>query len=137
MILPWWAWLYLALAYLLWIGGIIDDYRDSPSLWRPAVSILSLLLITLFVFGCFSDIVAEAIGWYAPPLTLAVAGWEFWAARRDRQMMEKEKGKDGSPSESTIRMALLVNALIVLPGILAGIKLSWEMISSHFGLGHV
>lgn len=128
--LPWWAFLYLAIVLIANVGGAAEDYQRSKSM--AFAHILSFSFVCVFVTGYFYPDTIAFLGFALFPMVIGGLLWEFFSAMIDAQkgrvMLENEIDLDEQDKQGIMDVAMIVNALIVLPGYIIGLKLCVDMV---------
>lgn len=124
--LPWWASLYLLVVLGLYVAGL---FTEKPRSRHEFVgSAMSLFSICTFVICYFSLEVFQLFGLLVIPLTACGIYWEFTRAIREtsyaREMLAEEGDLTDGEQDFLLNIAIGFNALIVVPGYLAGAVLS-------------
>ncbi len=126
---PWWAVLYLTVLFAFTVAGIIEDWTRNPR--GTCSSAISCFFSIVFVIGYFNAPWAAKFGWVLIPMVIYGLMWEFYASVRETGQAEQELKtyEDLTDEEKSflLNMAIVFNALIVLPGYLAGIKLCVDL----------
>ena len=133
--LPWWASLYLGLFALVAVAGAYEAFPRSRAI--SFLSLLSFCFVTLLVSGFFMPPVAHELGWWALPITVTGLGWEFFSAVNDMDRAGEELHRDIALTDGerdiVCHCAMLINAVLVVPGYMAGLKLSYDLIAGVLG----
>lgn len=126
---PWWAVLYLVVLFSFTVAGIAEDWRRNPP--GACSSAISCFFSIVFVIGYFNEMWAAKFGWVLIPMVIYGLMWEFYASVRESGQAEEElKTYDDLTDEEKsflLNMAIVVNAMIVLPGYLAGLRLCVDL----------
>ncbi len=134
VLMPWWAWLYLAFVLVMFVWGFAMD-KDMK---RDELigSALSLFSICVFVSSFFNAYIAQFFGMLLLPMVLIGALWEFKRAidGTDNAQDELSRERDLSDGERTVllNVAIGFNALIIVPGYVIGAVLCFHMIKGLF-----
>lgn len=124
--LPWWGYLYLAILGLLTLAGIIEELKKPGGQLYALGTLITLLIITAFVFGYFNQNISELIGFFSIPLLTTVLIYDFFLTSRDLTIGSQTFLKPADDVKS--RMDLLTATLIVAPGYLAGFIILYRAI---------
>ncbi|MCB1682758.1 MAG: hypothetical protein KDI65_12600 [Alphaproteobacteria bacterium] len=126
---PWWASLYLVVLFSFTVAGIIEDWRRNPR--GACASAISCCFSFVFVIGFFHPDWATKFGWVLIPMLIYGLMWEFYASVQESSEAEQElKSHDDLTEEEQtmlLNMAIIVNALVVVPGYMAGLKLCMDL----------
>lgn len=126
---PWWAVLYLVVLLSLAAAGALEDLKSNPK--GACSSAISCVFSFVFVVGYFNEAWAAKFGWVLIPMVVYGLMWEFYASVRESGQAEAElKGYDELTDDEKnllLNAAIVMNALIVLPGYLAGLKLCVDL----------
>lgn len=126
--LPWWASLYLITVLGLYIAGLFTEKKRSQH--EIVGSAMSLFSICTFVLCFFYAGLAVLFGYLVIPMALVGIYWEFTRAVQETSYARKMLSEEGDLSEGEqdflLNMAVGFNALIIVPGYLAGIILSFR-----------
>lgn len=128
--MPAWAWCYLVFCVLLFaVGATADKLRSRNHLISSA---LSLFCICLCVTGFFNENIQNLFGYSIIPLVCMGIFWEFSRAVRETKLAEEELENEGDLSEKErsilLTLAIGFNGIVVVPGYVAGILLSFRII---------
>lgn len=126
--LPWWASGYLLLVLGLFVAGF---FTEKPRSQHDMIgSVMSLFSICVFVLCFFSAEIFALFGLLVIPLTLMGVYWEFTRAVAETSYAREMLGEEGDLSEGEqdflLNVAVGFNALIFVPGYLAGVFLSFR-----------
>lgn len=124
--LPWWASGYLLIVLGLYVAGL---FTDKPRSQHDIIgSAMSLFSICTFVICFFNADIAALFGLLVIPMSLMGVYWEFRQAVQEssyaREMLADEGDLDEDEQDFLLNIAIGFNALIVVPGYLAGVIVS-------------
>ena len=134
--LPWWGWAYLLLVLTMFVIGFFvrDSGFDAD---RSVASAFSLFSICIFVVGFFNPPLITFLGLFVIPMTAIGVYWEFTRAVRETARAQEELAGahdlDDEERGFLLNMAIGLNALVVVPGYMMGIILSYHMIAGLLG----
>jgi hypothetical protein len=132
--MPIWAWLYLVLVLLMFIAGFFTEYKRDFN--EISGSVLSLFSICALVVALFNSPVAAFLGWLVFPITAIGIYWEHNRAEREivfaRGRLSEEIELDDDEREFLLNVAIGLNALLVVPGYVAGMIVCFNMITALF-----
>ncbi|MCK5374727.1 MAG: hypothetical protein KAJ40_05540 [Alphaproteobacteria bacterium] len=135
MMLPLWAGVYLALVLIVFISGFLTTYKHS--FHEISGSVLSLFSICVLVLALFNVSVEMFLGLFVFPITAIGLYWEYSRAEREivfaRARLAEEIELDDEEREFLLNVAIGLNALIVVPGYVAGIIVCFNMAHSFLG----
>ncbi len=128
--LPWWAWGYLFALLSLFFAGLFAGEERSVN--RIISSAFSVFSINIFVVGFFNGFVLDLIGYLIIPMFMIGVFWEFTRANietvRAQAELEKEADLNDEERNFLLNMALLFNALVIVPGYVAGLVLCLRVV---------
>jgi len=122
--IPWWAYLYLAILGLLTFAGIIEELKKPGGALYAAGTFTTLVIIVAFVVGVFVAKVGNLIGLLSIPLLLIALVYDFYLSGKNLIIGSKHFGEPLDDVKS--RMDLLTASVIVAPGYLAGIVILYR-----------
>ncbi len=126
---PWWAMMYLVVLFSFTVAGMIEHWKRNPA--EACSSFISGCFALVFVVGYFNVEWVERFGWLLLPMLIYGLLWEFYASVQETYLAEEElkKQNDLTDDEKTIllNLAIFVNALVVVPGYVAGVKLCVDL----------
>ena len=124
--LPWWATTYLVIVFGLYVAGVFSEKKRSHH--EVIGSAMSLFSICTFTLCFFNTDLAKLFGLLVVPLTVLGIYWEFTRAVEETSYARKMLAEEGDLTEGEqdflLNMAVGFNALIIVPGYLAGVILS-------------
>ncbi len=130
--LPWWVSLYLLVVLGLYIAGLFTEKPRSRDDFIG--SAMSLFSICTFVICYFNPEVSKLFGFLVIPLTICGVYWEFTRAIREtsyaREMLAEEGDLTDGEQDFLLNMAIGFNALVIVPGYLAGVILSLRVVGA-------
>lgn len=130
LVLPWWAAGYICVVYAFSAVGLWEDWKNSPPL--AVGGVLSLATITVFVFSYFNPTIAQHFGWLFVPMFVLGVLWEFTHAVRETERAQEELDAERELNEGEknflVNVAVGVNAILVVPGYVFGLKLCIDLI---------
>ncbi len=126
---PWWASLYLVVLFVFTVTGIFEDWKRNPR--AACASAISCCFSFVFVIGFFHPDWAAKFGWVLIPMLIYGLMWEFYASVQETGQAEQElKSYDDLTDDEKsmlLNMAIIANALVVVPGYVAGLKLCVDL----------
>lgn len=132
MVLPWWVSCYLFLVvvfFLIEIVTLIPEDRASAF-----GSFMSLVCIVAFVLSYFNPFIAARFGIMFFPMVVIGIAWEFVQSIKNTKLAQEEllEEKDLSENEKSflINMATAMNAILVVPGYVLGMKICYDILIS-------
>lgn len=135
MVLPWWGSCYLflvAVFFLIEIVSVISDDRAAAF-----GSFMSLACIIAFVLSYFNPFIAARFGILFFPMVVIGVAWEFVQSIKNTKLAQEEllAERDLSDHEKTflINMATALNAILVVPGYVLGMKICYDMLMMSWG----
>ncbi|MFP4097525.1 MAG: hypothetical protein ACLFP8_01095 [Alphaproteobacteria bacterium] len=135
--LPIWAGVYLIVVMIVFIAGFFSGHKQT--FHEISGSVLSLLSICTLVVSLFNGFVASFLGWFVLPVTLIGLYWEYNRAEREivfaRIRLSEEVDLDEDEREFLLNFAIGLNALIVVPGYVCGVILSFNLLQNFLGGG--
>ncbi len=133
--MPVWAWLYLVLVLLVFIAGFFTEYKRSFG--EIYGSVLSLFSICALVVAFFNQEVATFLGLFVFPITAIGIYWEHSRAEREivfaRSRLAQEIELDDDEREFLLNVAIGINALLVVPGYVAGLIVCFNLLENFLG----
>ncbi len=133
--MPLWAWLYLVLVLIVFIAGFFTEYKRDFN--EISGSVLSLFSICALVVALFNPSVASFLGLLVFPITAIGIYWEHSRAEREivfaRARLSEEIELDDDERELLLNVAIGLNALLVVPGYVAGLIVCFNIIKSFSG----
>ncbi len=130
ILLPWWGWVYLIFVLVMFIAGLF--VKDAPDISELSSSIFSLFSICIFVVGFSNAYVTQFLGVFIVPMAVIGIYWEFTRAVRETGRAQNDLLVEKSLSEEEramlLNIAIGLNALVVVPGYVMGIVLSFRVI---------
>lgn len=133
--MPVWAGVYLILVLIVFISGFFTE--RSQGFHEISSSVFSLASICALVVALFNVQVAVFLGWFIVPITGMGLYWEYFKAERDlvfaRLHLAEEIDLDDEEREFLLNIAIGLNALMVVPGYVAGLVLSFNLLGRVFG----
>lgn len=132
--LPWWALSYLGVVFALSFAGAFSGFRTDPA---AAVSgLFSSASVFVFVIGIFHPPLAAYFGWFLVPMVVIGIMWEFNRAVFETNSAEKELRDEIDLTDEErvflINFAVALNALIIVPGYMCGVKLCFDLLAGLF-----
>ena len=124
--LPWWASLYLSILGLLTLAGIIEELKKPGGQIYAMGTFVTFVFIFTFVFGFFNAEVSSIIGLFSLPMLVLALTYDFYLSGLDLTFGSKNFMKPDVDVKS--RMDLLTATMIVTPGYLAGLVISYRAI---------
>lgn len=128
--LPWWAAGYLMVLLSFSVAGLINDLKHHPA--GCVGSVMSLAFVFVFVIGYFHAPLAQHFGLLMLPMVVIGVAWEFTQAVQDtgraEEELEKENDLDENEKTFLLNMATALNALLIVPGYVFGLKLCFDII---------
>ena len=107
------------------MAGAYDDYKSNKL--NAAANLISLIIVFVFIFSFFDPEIANSLGYFVIPMFGIGIIWEFFSAVKDATEHEAELAVDQTISKKEgaqiLNIACFINALVVVPGYLAGLKL--------------
>jgi len=126
--IPWWAYLYLAILGLLTFAGIIEELKKPGGALYALGTFLTLLIIASFVVALFLPEISTMVGLFSLPMLLIALIYDFFLSGRNLIIGSKHFGEPLDEVKS--RMDLLTASLIVAPGYLAGFVILYRTVVS-------
>ncbi len=128
--MPWWGWGYLLFVLAMFIASFMAE--DPRSRHEIIGSTLSLFTICTFVVGFFNFFVAEFLGVMLLPMLAVGVYWEFTRSlseiKRAQILLEGEKDLSDEERGLLLNVAMIFNAVVVVPGYVMGLVLCAEFI---------
>ena len=124
--LPWWAYLYLAILGLLTFAGIIEELKKPGGALYALGTLTSFIIIAVFIVSYFQESVASFIGLFSLPLLLLALLYDFYLSEKNLIIGSKHFGEPIEDVKS--RMDLLTASIIVAPGYLTGLYVCYRAI---------
>ncbi len=124
--MPWWASGYLLIVLGLFLAGF---FTEKPRTHHEFIgSAMSLFSICTFVVCFFNPEVFQLFGLLVIPMVLIGIYWEFIRAVQEtsyaREMLSEEGDLSKGEQDFLLNVAIGFNAMIVVPGYVAGVILS-------------
>jgi energy-coupling factor transporter transmembrane protein EcfT len=133
--MPIWAWLYLVLVLLVFVVGFFAEYKQRD-FYEIYGSVLSLFSICTLVVALFHPSVVAFLGLFVFPITVIGIYWEHTRAEREivfaRARLAQEIELDDEEREFLLNVAIGLNALLVVPGYVAGLVVCYNVIKAFF-----
>ena len=126
--IPWWAYLYLAVLGLLTFGGIIEELKKLGGMLYALGTFISFVIIAVFIISYFHQAIASSIGLFSVPMLLVVLFYDFYLSEKNLILGSKHFGEPMEEIKS--RMDLLTASLIVAPGYLTGLYICYRALTS-------
>lgn len=125
--MPWWVITYLVALTLVITISLIKDCRDKRSILYMLAEFASGGTGFVFVYGYFNPEIAGILGWLIIPLLAYTIVWDQFALSK----MKKSAYADLSEQENAEmdKYSKLFAFLFISPCYIAGILLSWQLIS--------
>lgn len=124
--LPWWASLYLLLVLGLCVASLFTEKKRSHH--DIVGSAMSMFSICTFILCFYISDIAQLFGYLVIPMTIVGIYWEFTRAVQEtsyaREMLAQEGDLTEGEQNFLLNVAVSFNALVVVPGYLAGIIVS-------------
>ncbi len=132
--MPWWAWLYLFIALIVFLLSLsVDEHSSGNKIFS---SILSLFTICISVVGFFNIHVVDFLGLFIIPMVALGIFWEFTRSVQESEIAQKMLDSDPALSDEErnflMNTAIAFNALIVVPGYVMGIVLCFNVLGFTF-----
>lgn len=128
--LPWWGWLYLLFVLTMFITSFF--FEKSLNMNEISASAMSLFSICVFVVGFYNPLVVQFLGILIIPMTLIGIYWEFTNAIHETGNAQDELARESDLSDgeraALLNVAIGFNALIVVPGYVLGVILSFNVL---------
>lgn len=135
VLMPWWAWGYLMLVSAIFIMGcFVEPKTVSRKMYVNSMfaSCCSLFCICIFVIGVFNPEAVSVFGPMIVPMTVVGLFWEFTKAVNETRIAERELKREFDLSDDEqkfmLNMAIGFNAILVVPGYVAGLMLSMRIL---------
>lgn len=132
--MPVWAWLYLVLVMIVFVAGFLTGYKRS--FYQIYGSVLSLFSICALVVALFNSVVAGFLGVFVFPITAMGLCWEYIRSEKElvfaRARLAQEVDLDDEEREFLLNIAVGLNALMVVPGYVAGIIVCYNLFIGFF-----
>ena len=134
--MPIWAWIYLVLVLIVFIASMFTERKRDVH--QISGSVFSLFSICALVVALFNPPVAGFLGWFVLPITAIGLYWEFSRAEQEivvaRARLAEDGELDDEEREFLLNIAIGLNALIVVPGYVAGLIVGYSMLRGFFGI---
>lgn len=128
--MPSWAWGYILLCAGLFTLSVSSEKTRNKN--ELISSVFSLICICVFTLGFFNAFIANILGYLVIPMACVGIYWEFTRAIIETKLAEEELEKEGDLSEgersALLNLAIGFNALIVVPGYVMGLMLSFRVL---------
>ncbi len=125
--IPWWAYLYLAILGLLTFAGLIEELKKPGGILYAVGTFLSFSILSTFIVAVFIFEVAAFIGSLSILMLALVLFYDFYLSGRNLMIGSKHFGEPLDDVKS--RMDLMTATLIVVPGYLAGIYIVYQTLT--------
>lgn len=130
VVLPWWGWGYLLFVLTIFVTSFFSE--KSLNMNEVSASAMSLFSICVFVIGFYNPLVVQFLGILIIPMTLIGIYWEFTSAIYETENAQDELAREADLSDGErtllLNVAIGFNALIVVPGYVIGILLSFNVL---------
>ena len=124
--IPWWAYLYLAILGLLTFAGIIEELKKPSGHLYALGTFITFIIIGAFVTGVFITDIEKMLGYFSIPMLLLALYYDFVLSGKNLNMGTPNFGKPLDDAKS--RMDLFTATLIVAPGYIAGLVIILRLI---------
>lgn len=130
VLLPWWGWGYLLFVLAMFVTSFFSE--KSLDMNEVSGSALSLFSICVFVVGFYNPAIVQFLGVLIIPMTVIGIYWEFTRAVQETGCAQDELAHEPDLSEGErevlLNVAIGFNALLVVPGYVLGVILSFNVL---------
>ena len=126
--IPWWAYLYLAVLGLLTFAGIIEELKKPGGALYAIGTLMSFIIIAVFIVSFFQVAVASFIGLFSLPMLFLALLYDFYLSEKNLIIGSKHFGEPIDEVKS--RMDTFTASIIVAPGYLTGLYICYHAIIS-------
>ena len=125
---PWFAYLYMAILSLLTLAGIIEELKNPAGKIYALGTFITFIILINFVVGVYVIEVGEVLGLLSLPLLLLAIVYDFYLSGID---LDKDSKDFGQPLDDIkTRMDLLTATIIVAPGYISGLIILYRALTA-------
>ena len=119
--MPWWAYLYLSIYWLLTFGGVSDDMQRPYKGIFITGEIVTAIFVTTFVAAYFYAELAQQLGIYI--FAMLISGFVYELVAVQRVIDDNKKDPDFSAKELLYlnNLGLVLGHLLIVPGYVFGL----------------